>query len=62
MAGKVVQGTGAILCQTSLSFEEIKALTPMQTVDEDTVATLFYRAAVEAKEKVDRAQDKLSGA
>ncbi len=59
VAGKVVQGTGAFLCQTSLSFEEIKSLTPMQTVDEVAVANLFYQAALEAREKVDRVQSRL---
>jgi hypothetical protein len=42
-----------------LTFDDIKALTPMQTVDEAAVAQIFLEAARSAKEKIDQAQRKL---
>lgn len=42
-----------------LSIGEIKALPPMETVDEVATARLFTEAARAAKEKVDQLQEKL---
>lgn len=61
IAGQVLLGTASLVLQTDLSFEELKALTPMETVDEPMLAQLFHNAACAAKEKVDQAQHKLIG-
>ena len=59
VAAQVMLGTAALALQTNLSFEEIRALTPMETVDEVALARFFEEAARAAKEKVDRLQQKL---
>lgn len=60
VAGQIVLGTAALALQTDLSFDKLKALTPMETVDEPAIAELFHAAARSAKERMDRAQAKLS--
>jgi len=62
VAAQVMLGTAALALQTPLSFEQIKALTPMQTVDEPAVAEQFLEAARAAKAKVDASQRKLMDA
>jgi pyrroline-5-carboxylate reductase len=62
VAAQVMLGTATLALQTELTVDEIKALTPMQTVDEPAVAQLFYDAAHGAKEKVDGMQLKLQEA
>ncbi|RME43351.1 MAG: prephenate dehydrogenase/arogenate dehydrogenase family protein [Chloroflexi bacterium] len=59
VAGQIVLGTAVLVLQTSLSFDKLKALTPVETVDEPAVAQLFREAAHTVKEKMDRAQAKL---
>jgi pyrroline-5-carboxylate reductase len=59
VAGQVMQGTAALVLRTDLSLEQIKGLTPMQTIDEAAVAQIFYDAALQAKEKMDEYQNKL---
>lgn len=59
IAAQVMLGTAALALETDLSFEEIRALTPMQTLDETAVAQLFYDTACTTKEKVDGMQAKL---
>jgi pyrroline-5-carboxylate reductase len=59
IAAQVMLGTAALALETDLSFEEIKALTPMQTLDETAVAQLFYDTACATKGKVDGTQLKL---
>jgi pyrroline-5-carboxylate reductase len=59
MAAQVMLGTAALVLKTTLTFEQIKALTPMQTVDEAALAQLFFEAAHTAKEKTDSLQRKL---
>jgi len=59
MAAQVMLGTAALVLKTELTFEHIKALTPMQTVDEAALAQLFFEAARTAKEKTDTLQRKL---
>ncbi len=61
VAGAVMQGTAALALQTELSLEQIKALTPMQTVDEAAVAQVYLEAARSAKAKIDALQQKLAG-
>lgn len=58
-AGQIVLGTAALALQTGLSFDKLKALTPVKTIDETAVSRLFRDAARTAKEKMDRAQEKL---
>jgi pyrroline-5-carboxylate reductase len=60
VAAQVMAGTAAVALQTGLSFEEIKALTPMQTIDEMQVAELFVEAARNARGKIDQLQQKLA--
>lgn len=59
IAAQVMLGTASIALETDLSWEEIKSLTPMQTVDEVSVAQLFMEAARGAKTKIDELQGKL---
>jgi len=61
VAAQAMLGTAAVVLQTELSFEEIKSLTPMQTVDEAAVAKTYLEAARAAKEKIDQAQRKIEG-
>ncbi len=59
VAAQVMRGTAALALETDCSFADLKALTPMQTVDETAVAQLFYDAALSAKEKMDAMQQKI---
>jgi pyrroline-5-carboxylate reductase len=59
MAAQIMMGTAALALKTDLTFEQIKALTPMQTVDEAALAQLFFEAARVAQEKMVSAQRKL---
>jgi pyrroline-5-carboxylate reductase len=61
MAAQALLGTAALALQTDLSFDEIKALTPMQTVDEEAVSQVFLEAARGAQEKMEQFQKKLMG-
>ena len=61
VAVQVMMGTAALALQTDLSFDEIKALTPMQTVDEEAVNHVFQDAARGAQEKMAQFQKKLIG-
>jgi pyrroline-5-carboxylate reductase len=58
-AAQVFMGTAGLVKETSLSFAQIKALTPMETLDEALVEDLFYQTVVGAKEKMDRLQEKI---
>ena len=55
-------GTAALVLQTELSFDQIKSLTPMQTIDEAAVAEMSRAAARQARDKIDQLQHKLEGA
>jgi pyrroline-5-carboxylate reductase len=59
IAAQVMLGTAALALETELSWDEIKGLTPMQTIDEPAVAQLFVDAARSAKAKIDGLQRKL---
>jgi pyrroline-5-carboxylate reductase len=61
VAAQIMLGTATLVLETELSIEQIKALTPMETVDEKVVARLFLEAARAAKEKVDKSQAQLLG-
>jgi len=60
VAAQVMLGTAALVLETGLSFDEIRALTPMQTVDEAALAALYLEAARAARDKIDQLQAKLS--
>jgi len=59
VAAQIMLGTAALALQTELSFDELKALTPMQTIDEMLVSRLFLDAARGAKEKIEGLEGKL---
>jgi pyrroline-5-carboxylate reductase len=59
MAARVMLGTGAMAATRDLSFDELKSLTPMDTLDEAAVRGIFLQAVRTAKEKIDRLQQKL---
>lgn len=61
VAAQVMRGTAALALETDASFADLKALTPMETVDEATVAQLFCEAARRAKETMEKLQSKLEG-
>ena len=46
-------GTASLVLQTGLTFEELKALTPLVTVDEAMLSSMIFNAARTAKEKMD---------
>lgn len=59
MSAQVMLGTAALALKSDLTFEQIKSLTPMETVDEAVLAQLFLYAARAAQEKIVLAQRKL---
>lgn len=59
VAAQVMLGTAKLVLQTDLTWEEIKTLTPMQTVDEVKVMELFYDAARTARETIEGVPRKL---
>ena len=59
VASQVMAGTAALVRLTNLTLDEIKSMTPMQTVDEGAVAQIFWLAARGAKEKIDQLQEKI---
>ncbi len=57
IAAQVMLGTAELVKEMEdMSLADIKALTPMETVDEKEVARIFQEAAAGAKEKIDRLQ------
>ena len=59
IAAQVMLGTAALVLKTDLPFEQIKALTPMQTVDDAALVRLFLDAARAAQEKTKANEKKL---
>jgi pyrroline-5-carboxylate reductase len=59
IAAQVVTGAAELIKNTDLPIRELKALTPMETLDESQVEQIYYQAAAGAKEKIDRLQDKI---
>lgn len=60
IAAQVVMGTAGLVKHSSLTFPELKALTPMETLDETLVAQLYYETAVGARNKIDQLQKKIA--
>jgi len=50
-------GTASLVMQSDLTIGEIKAMTPLVTVDEDVLKNMIFNAARTAKEKMDQIQD-----
>ena len=61
MASQVMRGTAALALKTKLTFEQVKALTPMEMVDEEAVSRVFLDAARGAQEIMAQLQKKLIG-
>lgn len=59
IAGQIMAGTAALLLETDFTFADIKAMTPMEMVDEPAVARIFYESARQAKEKTDSLQGRI---
>ena len=59
IAAQIMRGTADLVLQTDHSFDEMKRLTPMQTLDEAATSQLFREAARAAKEKTDQLQMRL---
>lgn len=59
MASRVMLGTAAMVATRDLSFDELKSLTPMETLDESAMREIFLEAARAAKVKMDCLQQKL---
>ena len=59
LAAQVMLGAATLALQTGLAFDEIKSLTPMETLDELALAQVFQDAARGDKEKTDRLEQKL---
>lgn len=59
MAVRVMLGTAAMAATRDLSFDELKSLTLMETLNETVLREIFLEAARAAKEKADQLQEKL---
>jgi pyrroline-5-carboxylate reductase len=59
ISAQVMLGTAALALQTYLSFDEIKAMTPMQMVDEEAERQVYLVAARSAQEKMEQLQKML---
>jgi pyrroline-5-carboxylate reductase len=59
VAAQVMLGTASLVKHSSLSFEELKALTPMQTVDEPEMKERFLEIARQTNAKVDGTMAKI---
>jgi pyrroline-5-carboxylate reductase len=59
IAAQVMLGTAELALETEYSFEQIKALTPISTVDEIALEQIFKEATRTAKEKVEADEKRL---
>ena len=55
-AAQVMLGTASLVMQSDLTLGEIKAMTPLVTVDEDVLKNMIFNAARAAKEIMDKIQ------
>ncbi|MCC7202001.1 MAG: NAD(P)-binding domain-containing protein [Nitrospirae bacterium] len=53
VAAQVLVGTADLVLQTGLTIDELKAMTPLVTVDENALSNMIFNAARRAKEKMD---------
>jgi len=61
VAAQVVAGSGLAVLQSGLDLEDLKALTPLQPLDEDAAKPLFRQAVETARRKMDEVWEGLSG-
>lgn len=59
LSAQAMLGTAALLVETDLSFDSLRALTPMQTLDEAALANIFLDAVRSSYEKTEANQKKL---
>ncbi|NMC12591.1 MAG: NAD(P)-binding domain-containing protein [Chloroflexi bacterium] len=59
MAAQVMLGTATLALKEDLTFNQMKALTPMETLDEEALSQLFFKAAQTAQEKISGLQQKI---
>ena len=56
-AARIMLGTAALVLRTDLAFDELKAMTPLVTVDETMLTDMIFNAARTGKEKMDIIQN-----
>jgi pyrroline-5-carboxylate reductase len=56
VAAQIMAGTAALALETDLPLEQIRTLTPMQTLDEKMVSDLFLDTARNTRQKVETTQ------
>ena len=61
LAAKMMAGTAALVLETGMSFDEIKALTSVQAADEEAIRRIFRAAAHRAKELADEMTRAIDG-
>jgi pyrroline-5-carboxylate reductase len=61
VAAQIMMGTAALALETDLPLEQIRTLTPMQTLDEKMVSDLFLDTARNTRQKVETTQAALMG-
>lgn len=61
LAAKMMAATAALALETNLSFESLKAMTPLDMVDEKAVAGIFHQSVRQVKEKIDALQNRIIG-
>jgi len=59
LAAKMMAGTAALALETNLGFDRLKAMTPLDMVDEKAVADIFYQSIQQTKEKMDALQSRI---
>lgn len=52
-------GSAALLSDMALSFDAIKSLTPMETLNETALYQMIFEATLGAKEKIDHLETKI---
>ncbi len=57
MAARVSEGTAALLLETQMSLDEVRALTPMSLLDEEAMASMVRGAAERASASAQKGQD-----
>jgi pyrroline-5-carboxylate reductase len=59
VAAQIMAGTAALALETDIALEQIRSLTPMQTLDEKMVSDLFLETARNTHQKVEATQTML---
>lgn len=61
VAAQMLTGTAALVLETDFPFDALKAMTPMEVVDEQALANIFYQSVRQAKERIDTLQGRITG-